>query len=444
MSGGAAAARREGPPIDFVRGDTTGLAIPAHGAALRAAGADFLTEAFRAFGAIGPDNAVARITRIETCPGGSTGEKLFLSVEYARPDPAFHTDLFVKFSRDFADPVRDDRGKYEMAGEVRLAEVSRLAGFPIHVPIAYFADYQAETHTGLLITETIGFGANGIEPHHPKCLDNEIDRPIDHYRAIYTALARVAAAHRSGQLPCDIDALFPFDPVAASSSVRIGYDAEQLIGKVRAFAAFVARAPQLFPPNLTPAFFEKLEGEALGYLEHQAEIRRFTQSDPSLIALCHWNGNIDNCWFWRDAAGDLQCGLMDWGHAGQINLAFSLWGCLSGAGLDVWDGHFDELIDLFVTELREHGGPALDRDELVFHLELYVAMMGLSYFIDSPARILGRMPDAADVPSPFDPIFRDYEMPRNQLHISRAGFNLWQRRDFGATLDRFVKRMAAA
>ena len=38
-------------------------------------GAAFLTEAFRAFGSLAADNAVARITRLEPCPGGSTGAK---------------------------------------------------------------------------------------------------------------------------------------------------------------------------------------------------------------------------------------------------------------------------------------------------------------------------------------------------------------------------------
>ncbi len=131
--------------IDFVRGDTTGLRIPAHEGALRNAGAGFLTEAFRAFGSLGKDNSVARITRLTHCPGGSTGAKLLMSVEYAKPDPGLHTELFVKFSRDFTDALRDDPGRYEMAPEVPFAAISRLPGFPIAVPGACFADYHHES-----------------------------------------------------------------------------------------------------------------------------------------------------------------------------------------------------------------------------------------------------------------------------------------------------------
>ena len=121
--------------IDWVAGDTLGLSIPAHPEALRAGGEAFLTEAFRAAGTLAPDNRVSRITRFEKCPGGSTGTKLLLSLAYERPEPGLHEDLFVKFSRDFDDPIRD-RAAAQMELEVRFAALSRAPGFPIAVPPA--------------------------------------------------------------------------------------------------------------------------------------------------------------------------------------------------------------------------------------------------------------------------------------------------------------------
>ena len=141
----------------MVRSEVTGLTIPAHAEALRDAGAAFLSTAFRAFGSLDPGTRVARITRLENCPGGSTGQKLFLSVEYDPPAPHLHTDLFVKFSRDFSDPLRD-RGRFEMASEVRFAALSRLAHFPVSVPKTYYADYHQDSGTGVLITQRIPFG----------------------------------------------------------------------------------------------------------------------------------------------------------------------------------------------------------------------------------------------------------------------------------------------
>jgi predicted signal transduction protein with EAL and GGDEF domain len=77
----------------WVTGDHFGLAIPADPDALRVGGTTFLTQAFRASGALAADNAVTRISRFYEVPGGSTGRKLLLRVEYDKPDAGAHTDL---------------------------------------------------------------------------------------------------------------------------------------------------------------------------------------------------------------------------------------------------------------------------------------------------------------------------------------------------------------
>lgn len=425
---------------DFVRGDLTCCLMPAHPAALVSAGAAYLTQAFHAFGSLPKDNHVTRIVRVEPCSGGSTGQKLFLTVEYARADPGLHKQLFVKFSRDFGDPVRDARGKHELAGEVQFATASRAAGFPITVPVAYFADYEAATHTGMLITERIAFGEGSIEPHRAKCTDQDLPNPIEYYRTIIRALAQVAGAHRAGRLSEDLSTRLPLDRSAMVSSCTIAYSEEQLLERIARFDAFVQRAPQLFPANITPALFADIARHAGMFIARQADIRAFLASKPDLIAMCHWNANIDNAWFWRNERGDLRCGLMDWGHVSQLNLAFSLWGCLSGACLEVWNDHFDELIELFTRELAINGGPRIAPDVLTLHFDLYVAMMGLSYFIDSPARIVERFPAVLHASGPWDPIFRTNDTARNQLHIATAFLNLWQRHRLGERLNALSTR----
>ena len=199
--------------MDRFRGDATDIEAPAHGDALRAMGAEWLTHAFRAFGSLGADNKVARIVSLEPCPGGSTGAKFFMELEYERADSALQTQLFVKFSRDFADARRDNQGRWEMASEARFAPLSRLPGFPISVPTAWFADYHRASGTGLIITDRIRYGEGAIEPHRRKCFDHEtFADPLPYYRQVVTALARLAASHKSGRLAPDIDARFPFDP----------------------------------------------------------------------------------------------------------------------------------------------------------------------------------------------------------------------------------------
>jgi hypothetical protein len=431
-------------PIDFVRGDATGLLIPAHGEALRAGGAALLTASFHIFGALSSTNRVTRITRWEKCPGGSTGQKFFLSVEYESPEGDLHTHLFVKFSRNFSDPVRDDRGKYEMESEVRLATISRLPSFPIKVPTAYFADYHHESKTGLIITEEVAFGAEGIEPHRGKCLDHELVDSLTYYRTIIQALARIAGTHRSGRLSPDIAARFPYDPVAAAAIYPIPYDEKQMRDLMEQFADFAAQCPQLLPAEIiSPAFIAKLQDEACRFLKHEGTIKRFLQSNSDLIALCHWNAQIDNAWFWHDSSGALQCGLMDWGQVNQMNVAFSLWGCLSGAGQEIWDRHLEELIVLFANEFHRHGGPRVGAPELRLHLQLYIAMMGLSYFMASPSRILASLPEAVKASGPLDLVFRSSETARSNLHVLSVFLSLWQSHDFGAILDRLLERLSS-
>jgi hypothetical protein len=426
-------------PLDFVPGDTTGLAIPAHGEALRLAGEVFLTEAFRSFGSLSPDNRITRITRCEPFFGGNSGQKLLLSVEYAHAEPGLHTDIFVKFSRDFTDAFRDRR-RHELEAEVRFAALSRLPSFPISVPTAYFADFHRESGTGLLITQRIAFGNGGIEPLLPKCMDHELAEPLAYYRAIVSTLAQLAAAHKSGLLAPQVDTFFPFDPETAAAADPIPWDEQQLRELIARYAEFAASCPQLLPTNITtPEFISRLEREAVCFLRHEATIKGFLHADRDFIALCHYNANIDNAWFWRDHSGALQCGLLDWGRVRQMNVAYALWGSLCAAGLEIWDRHLDELLALFTGELHAHGGPLLDVAQLRLHLHFYAATMGLAMLIQAPTLVLSRLPEAAHAHGPLDPVFRKNEVARGFLHVFTTFLNLWQTQDFGASLERLLK-----
>ena len=427
------------PPIriDHVRGDATGLAIPAHADAFREDGAAFLTQAFRAFGALGPDNAVARVVRIEPCPGGSTGSKLFLTVEYAQPGPALHTELFVKFSRDFTDVLRDHQ-RTEMESEARFAALSRQPGFPIATATAYFADYEAETGTGLVVTERVRFGEGRIEPHHGKCFDHEIDDPLPYYKALLTALARLCAAHKSGRLAPDIETRFPLRPEALGGD-PIRYDAAKLAKVLDQAEAFAAEGPQLLPATVRePAFQARLRAEAFRVRTHEAEIQAWLRGDPDFIALCHWNAHIDNAWFWRDEAGQLHCGLIDWGRVGQITLGAALWGCLSAAHHAIWTEHLDTLLALFVREYRAGGGPDITAEALKQHLVLHVAAMGVARVLAFPEVIKFRVPGVFSAEGPLDPMILACDPARNCLHIYTVFLNLWRTGEVGARLDRLL------
>lgn len=425
---------------DWAPGNLLELKIPAHGAALHAGGAGFLTDAFRATGALAADNRVTRITEFAEIRGGSTGRKLLLSVDYDKPGPP--NRLFVKFSRDFDDAARD-RGRVQMESEVRLALLSRLPEFPIRVPACLYADYDPASETGILITERIVFGAGGIEPLHEKCLDYEIAAPLQHYQAIVRALARLAGTHKAGRFPSDVAQQFPFDPGRLAVAKRAPFTAGQLKERAERYAEFAAEFPQLLPANIrAPEFLARFVAEAPRFAEQEEAMKRFLNSKQELIALCHWNAHIDNAWFWRNKQDVLECGLMDWGHVSQMNVAMALWGALSGAEVALWDDHLDALLALFVSEFAVCGGPALDPGEIKFHMQLYIAMMGLNWLLDATSTVRKQVPDLAMVKDRFDPRFKISERARSQIQILTVFLNLWQRQDFGAVLDRFIARQA--
>jgi hypothetical protein len=425
--------------LDEAPGDMLGLPIPAHSEALRRAGVDFLTAAFRASGALGMDNRVTRITRFEECPGGSTGRKLLLSVEYENPAPRLHKDLFVKFSRDFGDELRD-RARIQMESEVRFALLSRLPQFPIAVPACLYADFHEESGTGILITERIAFGEGGIERHYDKCQDYEMPEPLEHYRALVRALARLAGTHKAGRFPESVAQQFPFDPEKLSVSKRAPYTVQQLQNRVARLCDFAAAYPRLLPENIrAPQFLDRLARDVPRFPEQDPRIKGLLRSTPDFIALCHWNANVDNAWFWRNAEGWLECGLMDWGHVSQMNVAMSLWGALSAAEISLWDAHLDELLALFAGEFESCGGPALDVGGLKLQLLLHVAQMGLAWLLDAPALIQRTVPDLAEVESRYDPRIKENELARAQLHMLGVFLNLWETQDIGAVLDRFLR-----
>ncbi len=423
---------------DFVTGARTGLAIPAHADALLAAGPEFLTRAFHAFGSLPVGSRVERIVDARRFSGGNSGDKLRLSVAYWPPDSGLDEQLFVKFSRDFADPFRDRR-RYELEAEVRLAQLSRHPAFPIRVPHAWFADFAPASGTGLVIHEAIPFGKKGIEPMRIKCMDHELADPLPYYRATVTALARLVGAHKSGALSPLAEELFPFDLPTALADLPIPWDEAQLREKVAAYAAFAQRCPQLFPANIrTPEFLARLDRDAVRLLRHQAEVRRFLYGDPDFYALAHWNTNIDNAWFFPDAAGALQCGLLDWGMVRQMNVMLALWGGLSVAQTAMLRDHLDDLQQLYAQEIAASGGPRLDPGLMRLHFDLALGIVGLSMMMDVAGLLVSRLPRPEEVAGPHDPRVMQDTVVHGFLTCFVNFLDLWERRDLGATLDRVL------
>lgn len=420
----------------WVTGDATGLAFPADPDTLREAGAEFLTTAMRRFGRLAHDNHVSRVVGFEECGGGSTGRKALLDVEYHRPQPELHTELFVKFSRDYDNPRRD-RGKSQMELEVSFAALSARADLPVSVPVCAFADYHRDSCTGMLLTERIAYGTGAIEPHHEKCLDYTMPDALAHYAALLGSVARLAGAHRAGELPGSVSEQFRFDPakVGVAASVRLA--PAELTERVRLLDDFVQEHPALLPAHLRDReFTDRMLAEVTGIAACEDTVMALLHGADDYVALCHWNANVDNAWFWRNDVGALDCGLLDWGCVSVMNVAMALWGTLCGAETAMWDTHLDDLLDHFVRQYHHSGGPLIDPAELRRQLTLYAVVMGVRWLLDVPANLRIAVPDLRDVPNRCDARIRDNEPARAQLLMLTNFLNLWATRDIGELLTR--------
>jgi hypothetical protein len=418
----------------FVPGDRSGLPIPATAEALGESGAGWLTEAFRAQGWLAAGQRVAAITALEAFAGGNSGHKARLKVEYG-PGIARPRELFVKFSRDFVDPFRDRR-RYELEAEVRLAQLSRHPAFPIPVAAPAFADFHHASGTGLLITERIAFGTGGIAPLRPKNMDHLLPDALDHYRALMRALGRLSGSFRSGALSPEAEALFPFDAAAAAASEQPhGWTAQSFAEAVARHGQFARDCPALVPPVIGADFTATMERDGLAFLAHEAALRRFLHADPAYVALAHWNGHLDNAWFFRGPDGALACGLMDWGMVRQMNLGMSLWGCLSGAEDAMLAAHMDTLLTLFAASFAEAGGPRLDIRRLALHLDIAVMLVAFSMVLDAPRLLIARMPDIDRADGLHDPLLRRDGVVHGFLHVYLNVLARWQRRVFGRSIE---------
>lgn len=428
--------------MDWIEGDIFGIPMPTHPQALQAAGVDFLTRAFQRVGAIAPDNAVTSITRFEDCPRGSTGRKVLLSVEYAKPHPDLHTDLFVKFSRAFDDPLRDNQ-RFEMECEARFAAISMAPDFPIDVPACYFSDFHHESGTGIMITQCIPYGEAPNEPHYDKCADWEVPDQFDHYRVIVETNARLAGAHRAGTLPAAIDEYFAFNPDAAIASDPIRYDESRLKNRISRYAQFCSDYPQLLPANIRdPRFHEALMRDIPRFLKYEKAIKTWLYSRPQSIVFAHWNANIDNAWFWQGKDGKRHCGFIDWGRVGPMSAAQALWGTLSGAELRIWDDHLDELLARFASTFEAaSNGAKIDPARIRLEMDMLIGLLGMCWLLDTVPLILREIPDLDQVADRFDRRFRENELARTQLHMLSVFMNVWETHDLGHSLDLVLASM---
>lgn len=374
--------------LSVVPGDHYGLEFPVDLAGLQAAGPAFLTAAFHASGVLSADNHVVDIVALDKLDVRGASENGLLTLAYARDEPGLQTKLFVKF------PPTDVHHKFGLLrmsnGEIVFARLSGERELPVTVSRYYFGDHSNFTGNYILITERVPFGIAPVEPAYRKGYDHDVPRIDEHYEVLTRDLARLVAAHKRGDLGHDIEALFPF--AAAARDFDPIADPEPGLDRLIDFIGRVA--PRLFASELTqPAFLKAWREDVLFGLKHKDEILAYLLSDVDYTGLCHINLNVDNAWFWRDEAGQLHAGLLDWGGAGQASLAQALSGMLMMPEPEKHIGLVNRVIDVFIEECAAQGCPPIDRAELHFQYKAAVYSTAICMFITILAEALRHFPE---------------------------------------------------
>ena len=421
-----------------VVGDHSGQCFPVSYAVLEQGGAALLGELFHGLGTLSADNSVTGITHWHEFFGGGMGRKVAIDVSYAR-DEGLPTRLFAKFTREFGDPLRELFSPV-MDPEVRFALLSRRPDFPIAVPRCLFADYNATHKTGLLITERIPYGENGVERALEKCVDYELPDPLPYYDAQTRAIARLAGYHRGGHFGDVVEHEFPFDPADETLFKVIPYDSAQLDAKLKTLKAFAAAAPQLLPDGLADqSFLAAFASDVALVLEHERMLWQRLYASRDAIALVHWNMNPDNAWFWRDAEGVMQSGQLDWGGVGQATLAQSYYGMVCAGEADFLAEHDADLQALLLRDYAAQGGPTLDARAFDQDVQIAIALLGTAWMLDAPSLLAAEIPDYRDLAGRTDPRLRALFLPRAQLQLLVVFLSEWRRKQIGATVRRLVQ-----
>eukprot|EP00435_Cladocopium_sp_Y103_P019366 s458_g4.t1 len=88
-------------------GHFSGMKFPHNAEQLKSFGPSWYTDAFHKFGTLPKDNHVTKVRNVQQLPhsgfdaAGGAGHKAFIELEYAKPDPNLHSQLFAKYPWDY-------------------------------------------------------------------------------------------------------------------------------------------------------------------------------------------------------------------------------------------------------------------------------------------------------------------------------------------------------
>lgn len=413
---GRCQAERERPPIQWqpiafetvtehhmkkAPGMLYGLEFPWTGPMLEEFGPNWLTEAFHRAGSLEKSNRVTqvRVENIKVTAGNNAGKFLF-NVRYANERPGLHTKLFAKVPFQMTKETKQDRLSSSVLKQpmdffeintYRLGETT----LPIPTPKFYYGDISNLTSNFILITERVPFvemdgrkRGRQLKPYevegpYDKCKDYQLRGSAkEYYAKIMEVCGKIAGADKSGRMGSqeflaksyatprarlgDLQA-WGVTPHAAS-----GGPPQANLGKLNTAIQFFSETAKVVFPSYAadPEFVQKFTTTMMTFMAYINELEYWKHQDPDYVALAHSNLNVDNAYYWRDEAGNLDCGVLDWGGFGSGCLGHKIWWYLNCSEWQPIQEHLGHYVDTFIQSYRASGGPALDRDRLLLMVKL--------------------------------------------------------------------------
>jgi len=409
-------------------GKIYGIEFPFDGAGLQKMGITWLTKAFHAAGSIPVDNKVKVLKNVKEYVGGGNCAKLTFDVEYETEASNLHTQLFAKVPWPHEGKTKSDRmtsSLYQSGSELCEIDTSRLleSRLPFPIPRYYFGDCSDETSNWILITERVPFGATigpmRFDPAYDKMKDWELQgNAQEYYYLLIRKGAKMAGMDKAATLAARVvmDSFFPsgFRPQAdwGMKPESSGLPASEFKMKLKMGVDFVSGTGKaLFPAACTtPEFVAKYRKVLATINAYTAESNWWCSRNPDYVAWCHGNLNVDNVYFWRDADNVLDVGVLDWGGASSGSVGAKLWWWLYCCEYDFLNEHLGSMLECFITEYENNGGPRLEKEELRWQFILAA--------LNQAVGLLGAVPQIYRMCSKKEwPTITDRKDPRISLNV---------------------------
>ncbi|CAK0809810.1 unnamed protein product [Prorocentrum cordatum] len=362
---------------------------------------------------------------VEESNWGGAAIKVLLSVEYEKEPGARGSprDMFVKIPHPFNGV--NERFKLSVSSygmDLREALFYNHFGgrLPVPTPRNVFCDFCHKTTNFIIIIERVSYGQSwdSVEPGqaypapgkyrdwaYPKMGADLYSRYYAHARALAQFFGW---QHRTNQKTDQVQRLFidemtwgvkqysfdivrhmrpqerdewflsaTQDPEWIPVIKECGFPPDVASGFLAMAEEFI-RGPgaHTFPKEfMTTAYLDRFFSEAREMGQYVAEMSFWDQMHPELWMLCHPNAQLDNAFYWKNAAGDIRCGLIDFGMTQYNSMTSCIGNGWMGAEYDMLDEHEEGLVKCFIDCYHTETGVRFDYDDFYMHVKLTQAIV---------------------------------------------------------------------